>query len=130
MEKSIKQQIIEYLEDRGYHFDPGYRGHKYRKLVFGPRPLDDAAAFKGALLVIDGVDCLTIFVGNAGAFRQGRTVAEARSITDDLRRLLALPLYGDSAPYYRQGRLNLNAECKECAEAKLEGRVSRCDLPK
>ena len=112
--ESIKKQIIKFLEGRGYHFDPGYRAHKYRKMVFGPRPLDSEsereAWNKTSNPVTDwkGRAILQIYVGHAGAFRSGNTVAESTSITDDLRAMLKLPAYGDSGQYYRQGRLNLN----------------------
>jgi len=108
--ESIKQQIINFLEGRGYHFDPGYRAHKYRKMVFGPRPLDSEsereAWNKTSNPITDwkGRAILQIYVGNAGAFRAGSTVAESTSITDDLRAMLKLPNYGESKSYYNRDK--------------------------
>lgn len=73
--KSIKAQVLEYLQAQGYREDRHSLSRKYVRLVK------------------DGF--VPIYVGKAGAFRRGHTLADSVSITDQLRAQLNLPAYGD-----------------------------------
>ena len=96
--KSIKAEILEFLTERvGYQRDVLNKSRKYDRYV-----LPD----EGARILPEFFNA-PIYVGNCGAFRKGHTVADTHSITDDLRKLLQIPLYGDSQIYYRQGNLPL-----------------------
>jgi hypothetical protein len=97
--KSIKAEILEFLTERvGYQRDVMNKSRKYDRYV-----LPDG----GARIMPEFFDA-PIYVGHSGAFRKGRTVGETHSITDDLRKMLSIPAYGDSQVYYRQGNLLSN----------------------
>ena len=100
MKTSPKQQILDYLINLGYRHDSAYRGQKYQKLVHDR--------------------FVPIYMGKAGGFRRGHTIAESVSITDQLRAQRKLPAYGDGGPcetcrHYSIHDHRLNNGCSRCA---------------
>jgi hypothetical protein len=104
MSVSIKQQVIEYLERNGYKFDPGYKGHKYRKLIH------------------DRYE--PIYVGHTGAFRKGSTIADSISITDKLRALLSLPAYGEAGACETCGSTGYRVNARVARAAGIAGKLA------